>query len=38
MDGFIIRALETIRTDGFIVRAGFGNTCALRAPTDFPHG
>jgi hypothetical protein len=34
-DGFIIRAQATIRTDGFSVRAGFGNTCALRAPTSF---
>jgi len=25
----------TIRTDGFTVRAGFGKTCALRAPTVF---
>jgi len=34
-DGFIIRAQAAIRTDGFIVRAGFGKTCALRAPTSF---
>jgi hypothetical protein len=34
-DGFIIRAQSTIRTDGLIVRAGFGKTCALRAPTSF---
>jgi hypothetical protein len=34
-DGFIIRAQATIRTDGFFVRAGLGNTCALRAPTSF---
>jgi hypothetical protein len=34
-DGFIIRAQATIRTDGISVRAGFGNTCALRAPTSF---
>jgi hypothetical protein len=33
-DGFIIRAQSTIRTDGFTVRAGFGKTCALRAPTS----
>jgi hypothetical protein len=31
-DGLIIRAQATIRTDGFIVRAGFENTCALLAP------
>jgi hypothetical protein len=24
-----------LRTDGFIVRAGFRKTCALRAPTSF---
>jgi len=35
-DGFIFRAQAAIRTDGFIVRAGFANTCALRAPTSFP--
>jgi hypothetical protein len=29
-DGIIIRALATIRTDGFFVRAGFANMCALR--------
>jgi len=34
-DGFIIRAQATIGTDGFSVRAGFANTCALRAPTAF---
>jgi hypothetical protein len=34
-DGFIIRAQVTIHTDGFSVRAGFANTCALRAPTSF---
>jgi len=34
-DGFIIRAQATIGTDGFTVRAGFGKTCALRAPTSF---
>jgi hypothetical protein len=34
-DGLIIRAQAAIRTDGFFVRAGFGNTCALRAPTSF---
>jgi hypothetical protein len=34
-DGFIIRAQATIRTDGFSVRAGFANSCALRAPTPF---
>jgi hypothetical protein len=34
-DGFIIRAQAMIRTDGFFVRAGFANTCALRAPTSF---
>jgi len=33
-DGFIIRAQATIRTDGFSVRAGLSNTCALRAPTS----
>jgi hypothetical protein len=32
-DGFIILAQATIRTDGFFVRAGFANNCALRAPT-----
>jgi len=34
-DGLIIRAQATIGTDEFPVRAGFGNTCALRAPTSF---
>jgi hypothetical protein len=34
-DGFIIRAQAAIRTDGFFVRAGFANSCALRAPTPF---
>jgi hypothetical protein len=34
-DGFIIRAQATIRTNSFSVRAGFANTCALRAPTPF---
>jgi len=34
-DGLIIRAQATIRTDGFSVRAGLANTCALRAPTLF---
>jgi hypothetical protein len=34
-DSLIIRAQATIRTDGFFVRAGFANTCALRAPTSF---
>jgi hypothetical protein len=34
-DGFIIRAQAAIRTDGFFVRAGFANICALRAPTSF---
>jgi hypothetical protein len=34
-DSFIIRAQATIRTDGFIVRAGFRKTCALRAPTSY---
>jgi hypothetical protein len=34
-DGFIIRAHATIRMDGFFVRAGLANTCALRAPTPF---
>jgi len=33
-DGPIIRAQATIRTDGFSVRAGLANTCALRAPTS----
>src|SRR5450830_1612796 len=33
-DGLIIRAQATIRTDGFSVRAGLANTCALRAPTS----
>jgi hypothetical protein len=37
-DGFIIRAQATIRTDGFFVRAGFANTCALCAPTPFLYG
>jgi len=37
-DGFIIRAQATIGTDGFTVRAGFGNTCALRARLAFLHG
>jgi hypothetical protein len=32
-DGFIIRAQSTIRTDGFSSVQGFGNSCALRAPT-----
>jgi hypothetical protein len=39
-DGLIFRAQATIRTDGFFVRAGLANicalpdnTCALRAPT-----
>jgi len=34
-DGFIIRAQAAIGTDGFTVRAGFGKTCARRAPTAF---
>jgi len=35
-DGFIIRAQATIRTDGVIVRAGFGKKAyALRASTSF---
>ena len=34
-DGFVIRAQATIGTEGFAVRAGFGRTCALRAPTSF---
>jgi hypothetical protein len=33
-DWFNIRAQAAIRTDGFIVRAGFRKTCALRAPTS----
>ncbi len=35
VDGFIIRTQVTIRTDGFIVRAGFAKTCTLRVPTSF---
>jgi hypothetical protein len=34
-DGLIIGAQATICTDGFSVRAGLANTCALRAPTPF---
>jgi hypothetical protein len=33
-DGFIVRAQAAIGTDRFVVRAGFANTCALRAPTS----
>jgi hypothetical protein len=32
-DSFIIRAKVSIRTDGFIVRAGFAKSCTLRVPT-----